>query len=300
MQEIEKAEQQIAKDTGIEFTVYSNQGTVSDWVKGMQTAIGQKVDLIILDGAPDPRLLQPQLAAAKAAGIPVEVTHFYDVSMPDPPACDGCAGGVTAIVKSPLTAAAKAMADWTIVDSKGTADVLIVGVNGFLAVPTMVAAEKKAYADNCPKCKVKVVTQDPTKVGGSPIGEVSTALAQNSKTSYMNPLFDVLIPGSLASAQTAKRAGQIKIMSYNGSAFALKDVATASSPVKMDVAESAEWIAYANMDQAFRLLAGMPPVSEVTPIRVFDGSNIAEAGSTFTGGFGDAYVSGFRKIWGLS
>ena len=44
----------------------------------MQAAIAQKPDLINLDTAPDPRGLQPQIAAAKAAGIPVIVTHFYD------------------------------------------------------------------------------------------------------------------------------------------------------------------------------------------------------------------------------
>ena len=57
---------------------------MSQWVQGMQTAIAQKPALIILDTSPDPRQLQPQIAAAKAAGIPVLVTHFYDVTSPQP------------------------------------------------------------------------------------------------------------------------------------------------------------------------------------------------------------------------
>lgn len=296
---IETAEKAVAKDAGVTLTFYPNQGAVSDWVKGMQSAVARKADLIILEDAPDPRQLQPQIRAAKVAGIPVIVTHFYDALMPEPPGCDGCAAGVTAVVKAPLTGAAAAMADWTIVDSKGTADVLIVTINGLLPIPSMVDAAKKEFADKCPKCKVKVVKLDITQIGNGAIGAVSTALAQDPKINYINPMFDVLIAGSLASAQTANKAGQVKLMSYNGSDFAMKDVATSSSPVQMDVAEPDEWIGYANMDQAFRVLAGMQPVSEVTPIRVFDSTNIAQAGPKYTSGFGDAYRNGFRQLWGL-
>lgn len=297
---IEAAEKTVAGQTGVNLTFYPNQGAVSDWVKGMQTAVAQRADLIILENAPDPRQLQPQIAAAKRAGIPVLVTHFYDAKMPDPPACEGCAAGVTAVVKAPLTAAAAAMADWTIADSKGTADVLVVTINGLLPIPGMIDATKKEYADLCPSCKVKVVSVDITQVGNGAIGAVSTALAQDPGIDYVNPMFDILIPGTQASTTTAGRAGRVKILSYNGSAFAMKAVATPSSPVKMDVAESDEWIGYANMDQVFRILSGMPAATESTPIRVFDATNIAQAGSNYTDGFGDAYVNGYRKLWGLA
>lgn len=297
---IENSEKAIAAETGIRLSFYPNQGAVADWVKGMQTAVAQRADLIVLEDAPDPRQLQPQIAAAKSAGIPVLVTHFYDTKMPGPPSCEGCGTGVRAVVKAPLTDAAAAMADWTIADSGGNADVLVVTINGLLPIPGMVAAEQKAYADRCPKCEVKVVTVDITQIGNGAIGAVSTALAQDPRIDYINPMFDVLIPGTLASATTAGRAGKVKMMSYNGSDFAMKDVADTSSPLKMDVAESDDWIGYANMDQAFRLLAGLPPVAESTPIRVFDSTDIASAGPHHTGGFGNGYITGFRTLWGLS
>ena len=297
---IENAEKQVAALTGVRLTFYLNQGAVSDWVRGMQVAIAQKYNLILLEDAPDPRQLQPQIAAAKAAGIPVLVTHFYDSQMPAPPACQGCAAGVTAIVRAPLTQAASAMADWMIAQSAGHADALIVTVNGLLPIPDMIAAEKATFARDCPACKVKVVSIELTQLGNGPISAVSTALAQDPGIDYINPMFDVLIPGSLAAAQSSGRAPHVTMLSYNGSQFALKDVATASSPVKMDVAEPDGWIGYANMDQAFRLLARMKTVNELTPIRVFNSSNIAQAGADFSGGFGDAYVAGFEKLWGVT
>ena len=65
------------------------------------------------------------------------------------------------------------------------------------------------------------------------------------------------------------------------------------------MAEPDTWVGYANMDQAFRLLAGMPPVNEVTPIRIFDSSNISQAGGgpAYSGGYGTAYITGFFHLW---
>jgi ribose transport system substrate-binding protein len=219
--------------------------------------------------------------------------------MPDPPTCAGCSAGVTAVVKAPLSAAATATADWTIADSQGKADVLIVTINGLLPIPSMLAAAQQEYRDDCPDCTVKTVSVDISQVGNGAIGAVSTALAQDPQIDYINPMFDVLIPGTLAAATTANRAGRVKMMSYNGSEFAMKDVANPSSPVRMDVAEPDGWIGYANMDQAFRLLAGMPAVTGATPLRVFDSTNISQAGSQYTGGFGNSYVTGFQRLWGL-
>jgi len=69
----------------------------------------------------------------------------------------------------------------------------------------------------------------------------------------------------------------------------------------MDVGESAPWIGYATMDQAFRILLKKPTVKESAPVRIFDSSNASEAGAPpeLTKGYGDAYEAGFTKLWGL-
>jgi ribose transport system substrate-binding protein len=121
-QSIEETMQEIADRVGMELTIYANQGQASQWVQGMNAAIAANPDIIVLNTAPDPRLLQPQLEEAKAAGIPVLVTHFYDDSSPEPPDCDGCAAGVTALVTAPFYTAGEAAANWMIQDSNGTAE----------------------------------------------------------------------------------------------------------------------------------------------------------------------------------
>lgn len=301
-QAVEAGEQKAADAAGVKITFFPNEGSPAAWTQGMQTAISQHPDLINLDTAPDPRALQPQIAAAKAAGIPVIVTHFYDATMPDPPACEGCAPGVTAVVKVPFTVVAQAQADYVINASKGKADVLIVSISGLLPVPPMEQKILDEYKTNCPGCKVKLVDVTLQQIGqAGPFSQVSSALVQDPKIDWVNPMFDALIPGSLGAVQAAGKADKIKMLSFNGSAFALQDVASGSSPVIADVAEPNTWIGYANMDQAFRILAGMSPVSEVTPFRIFDKTNISETGGgpNYAGGYGNAYVAGFFGLWGL-
>jgi ribose transport system substrate-binding protein len=56
------------------------------------------------------------------------------------------------------------------------------------------------------------------------------------------------------------------------------------------------------MDQALRILAGEEPVpSENTPLRIFDESNIEQAGvpPALGTGYGDQYIAGYRELWGL-
>src|SRR5260370_23253513 len=108
---IQNTYKQIFSAVGVKWTYYANQGLISQWIAGMDAAIAQRPNLIILSAAPDPRVLQPQLRAAKAAAIPVEVTHFYDRPTPPPPACLACAAGVTALPTAPFGTAAAAEAD---------------------------------------------------------------------------------------------------------------------------------------------------------------------------------------------
>jgi hypothetical protein len=78
---VDEGEAEAAKMVGLKFVESKNEGNPSQWVAGMNQAIGQKVDLIILEGSPDPRSLTVQLAEAKSVGIPVISTHFYDESV---------------------------------------------------------------------------------------------------------------------------------------------------------------------------------------------------------------------------
>jgi len=60
---IDTAMEQVAKLAGIRWVEYANQGEPSQWIQGIDTAIAEHANLVILGGAPSPYQLQPQLKA---------------------------------------------------------------------------------------------------------------------------------------------------------------------------------------------------------------------------------------------
>ncbi len=297
---IQNTYEQIFNAVGVKWTLYANQGLASQWVAGMDAAIAQHPDLIILSTAPDPRVLQPQLRAAKAAGIPVEVTHFYDQSSPPPPACVGCAAGVAALVTAPFNAAGAAEADWIINDSHGHAHVLIVSASDVIPSPGILSAMEGEYRTYCPDCTYKIINIPVAQWNTGVQSQVESALNADPSINYVDALYDAMVTGAVPAVQTVGKTGSVKVLSFNGSPFALDDIRTGNI-MAMDAAENTRWIGFADVDQAFRLLAGMRPVSETTPFRLMDDSNVAQAGVPATNylGYGNAYATGYWHLWGL-
>ena len=202
----------IAKQAGIKMTVYENSGVSSQYVQGMQSAIAQKPSLIILANAPDPRGLQPQIAAAKAAGIPVEVTHFYDDSTPPPPACAGCAAGVTSLETAKFNLSAKLMADWVILHSDGRADVLIPILLGVIPTPGMEAVFKAEFSKYCPSCKAKYINVPAAAFGTSDFSNsVEASISGDPNLNWVLEQFDPVVPSIVSSIATAGRTGKVTL-----------------------------------------------------------------------------------------
>jgi ribose transport system substrate-binding protein len=77
------------------------------------------------------------------------------------------------------------------------------------------------------------------------------------------------------------------------------------SDVTMDVGESEDWLGFAAMDQALRILTGVGPIAsgdEHIPLRVFDKTNVNDAGvpPEFGKGYGEEWLTGYRQMWGLA
>lgn len=299
-QSIEDTMQSIAAKVGMTYTKYANEGQASQWVQGMNAAIAAHPDIIVLNTAPDPRVLQPQLEAAKAAGIPVLVTHFYDDGSPVPPDCDGCAAGVTALVTAPFNVAGEAAANWVIQDSNGTAHIVVVGAGDILPSPATVAKVQETFANNCPACVVTVINNPVADWNNKTQGVVQSALTADPSINYVYPLYDAMVAGAVAAVQTIGKADSVKVLSYNGSPYVLQFIQD-KNIAAMDVGEDTVGIGYANMDQAFRILLGLPTVPERTPIRIFDSTNVNDAGvpPTTGTGYGGALAEGFLALWGL-
>ena len=297
---IQNTYKQLFNAVGVKWMFYANQGLISQWIAGMDTAIAQRPDLIILSAAPDPRVLQPQLRAARAAGIPIEVTQFYDRSAPPPPVCLACAAGVTALVTGPYNNGGAAEADWIINDSHGRAHVLIVMAPDVIPSPGILSAMEREYRTYCPGCTYKVIDVPVAQWSTGLQSQVQSALLADSSVNYVDAEGDGMCTGAVPAVQAVGKTGSVKVVSFNGSPFALDDIRT-SSIIAMDASENTRWIGFADVDQAFRLLAGMSPVNETIPFRVMDKSNVTQAGVPATNylGYGNSYAVGFWHLWGL-
>jgi ribose transport system substrate-binding protein len=291
---------QIAEANGIKFVDFTTKGTPNDWARGIEQAINQKADLIFLTIGVEPKLVKPQLEAAKKAGIPVIPTHLYhDGGDPPPPDVKDLLAGW---VPAPFEKAAALMADYAVANTDGEVNAMIVTSNEVQPSIGMVESAKAELERVCPDCPEPTVVNVPLAEWGAKLRpEMQSALTRDPNINWILPIYDAMALPADAAIKAAGRTGKVKIASFNGEPSALKMIQDGTNYV-MDVGENINWLGYANMDQGFRAMAGQETLeSQKTPLRVFDESIVDEAGTPPVGnkGYGDAYVEGYEKLWGL-
>lgn len=290
----EQAEAAIAKRYGINFVEFPTQGSPEDWIRGIDQAVAAHANGIILN-ALDPRLVAPQLQQAKAAGIAVTSAQFYDLSQ-----AAGAPSTLAAVRADDFTEAARLEADWTISDTGGHADVVVVENQEQLSTVAMVAALKSEFATYCPSCKVQYINVPATDWATRIQPDVQAALAADPGINYVIPIYDPMSQFVIPAITAAGRTGSVHIATFNGTPFALKDLAD-GDVIRMDIGENLDWLASANMDEEFRAMLGQPAVAdEHTPLRVFTSANIADTGNppAYNLGFGSTYTTGYQSLWG--
>jgi len=301
--DVDKVQEEVAGQVGVKWIECTNQGTVSDWIGCMNQAISQKVDLINLSQLPNPASLQPQIKAARAAGIAVISTHGPDpATYPAGAVPPEGTANLTSFVPGPFVQVAQLDADYGIVDSGGKADVLIIAPMEVLSAPGHVAAMQQEFSSKCPGCKVTVLNAPIADWATKLATEVQTALTKDPNLGYVMPIYDGMTSFANSAITAAGRSGRVKIVTYNGNPDALAILAKGGS-VAMNIGESAGWNGLADLDAELRILSGVEPVKdENTPLRVYTKDNVSAAGTppTFDGGFGNSYISGYSTLWRLS
>lgn len=284
----------VANKVGVNFRVFGNHGSPAEWVRGMQTGVNEKVSVIDLLSGIDPSQLHPQISQAKAAGIPVVVSDAYDVAQkPDP--------SVTATADVPYAQAGRLMADWTVSDTKGKADVLVIGSSDVVSSNFMVGAIQNEFKTHCSTCKVKKIDVTVANWASQTQPQVQAALNADPNINYILPVYDSQSQFIVPAITAAGKTGKVHIATYDGTPFVLKMMQD-DSTVRMDVGEDLDWVSKAVMDQDMRVAAGLPPVKNTnTPLYIFTKKNVDTAGKPpkNSTGYGQAYIAGYGKLWGV-
>lgn len=288
--------QAIGKSLGIKVNVYTNPGTVSAWQQGIEQGISTHVAAIDLF-AVDPTQVIPQLKDAKAAHIPVIVQHVTEDGQTPPPSVNGL---YAAQVTTPFNQTGRLSVDYAVSQSGTSTDALVINSAEFPPSNGIVAAIKSEFAKTCPSCKLTVVNVPIANWATQIQSTVQSQLSSDPNINWVIPLYDSESQFAAAGITAAGKSGQVHIASYNGTPFVLK-MMQAGNIVAMDSAENTNWLGYAGMDQTFRVLLGASPVPEQTPLRIIDKSNVSQTGDPpqVGKGLGTAYLSGYRKLWGL-
>ena len=226
---IEKAMQGVAAKVGFKFTTWENQGQSSQWVQGMDTALNQKVSLIDLLAGTDPRVLVPQVAAARAANIPVIASHYSGVEQT--PIVKTFADGDVPI---DYFKAGAMLADWAIVKTKGKLNALTLIATGALSTNSMVAGINEEFK-HCPDCKQKVMNYPVTDWATRITPGVQAALLADPSVNYIIVIYDSMAQFVTPAVTVTGSQDRVKIDAFNGTPFVLGLVQ--SGQVEMDIGE---------------------------------------------------------------
>lgn len=286
---IAKAMQSVSATLGLNMTVWANQANRNEWAQGMNTALNQKASLIDLLAGPDPRALVPQIAAAKAAGIPTIASHFNGFEQ-SAEVAKYAAGDV------PIDyfKAGGLLVDWAVLKTNAKLHALLVTAPGSLSSDSMLNGMKAELA-KCPDCTAKTM-EFPDSWASKITPGVQAALLSDPAINYIivmyDPMTQFVVPAVTLTGSKAKIDG------FNGTPFAIGLVQ--QGKIDMILGENLDWIGHAIVDADLRRMCGMTPVKNPQiPFYIFDASNAADAGRPpqLSEGYGDAYKAGYAALW---
>ena len=280
-----------ARQFGVIVTQYANQGEPSQWVAGMDQALSTHQNLVDITCGLDPSTVSPQIAQFRSVGIDVVSAHAYDPSQHP-------FSGLSALVYSLYTLAGELEADWTILQTHGHENVLIVSDEGDVSTPAILAGIKQQFAQYCLSCTVSYVyipvPDFATEIEPAVAGKINS----DPQLNYIIPIADVMVQYVVPAIVAAGATSRIHVASSNGTPSVVQMIETGPT-VTFDVGEDFPWLSRAILDQDFRvLLHTTPSTSEYAPVRIFTKQNAIDAGSppSFENGYGNAYTN-FAVLW---
>lgn len=296
--------EQIAHDTvaigqkvGMTGTVFDNSGGASGWIPGIEQAISQHYNAIVLICGIDPNLITPQLQAAKRAGIAVIDSGLYDSNQ----------GGqtsplVTAQTNIPNALSMQQSVAYMLLQNKAKPfDIFEIQSNDVPAGVVMDHTIRQEVGQYCPKCAIHSTNIPVPNWATAVQPAVSSGLQSDPNIKAVLPIFDGEVAPAAAAVRASGRSDVKLYGDYGGTPAFIDDMGAGKIPMADDVGPTHLWRAYATMDEVLRVLTGagaVPPNKDADPSRLFTPQNY-QAVNAVNGGFGTGFVTAYTKLWGL-
>jgi ABC-type sugar transport system substrate-binding protein len=285
---ISNAVKEAGSAAGMKVVVFDGKGDVGTWNQGVDQAVAQGADGIILQGI-DPTLVKNGLAKAEAKHIPV-----IDSFNQNP---DEVAPGIAAHVTTDFTRDGKVMADYVLSQTNCDANAIVFTQSIFHLLVNMNDGIKGEFKRLCPDCKLKFVEVDPAKMTTTLGPQTQVALRRDPKINFIMSAYD-----GMASLQVPALEGigsKVPIISHDGTEQNLEYVRDGKLQVADLSFPPADYTGWAQVDQIGRAMTGEKPEGISVPVQLFDKENVPSDVKQAFPAFGD-FRSAFKQVWGLN
>jgi ribose transport system substrate-binding protein len=292
----ENAMKTIAESAGLQYETFPTDGSPTSFQQGFAQAIAKGAGVILLNG-PLPETLEPQIEDAIAAGIPVVPVHLSDQSEP---ALELTPWEAFA----PFNLGAELSALYAVTDLGGEpVKALVIEASGTGPSDGMVQAIRDVLANQAPEGSEVVVSLNIQVPEWSTDIQpaVQSALLANPDINAVIPIYDSMALFAIPGIEQAAADRNLGVYSFNGTPAVLGLIK--DGIMRSNAAESPDWVAYVNLDTAFRAMLDVPPIEKVSgPLRLIDASNVDETGNPPEAGkgFGDEFPDAYMQLWGLA
>jgi ribose transport system substrate-binding protein len=290
--------QEAAKAIGWDFRILDGQGSVPARSSALTQAIALKPDGIIL-GTIDAAEQAPIVEQAVAAGIKVVGWH----AGPGPGKIDAVPGVFTNITTDP-NEVAKAAGLYAVVDSGGTAGVILF-TDSIYAIATAKTNAEKAAVEGCKGCKVLSIEDTPIGDLSNRMGQLTTSLLAKYGKAWtysigVNDLyFDFAVPSLVSAGVDPANGYPRQIAAGDGSVPAFQRIRQKQYQLAT-VAEPLHLHGWQCIDELNRALAGEKPSGYVAHVHLFINANIdKDGGAQNIFDPGNGYKDEYKKIWGV-
>ncbi|KAA9158715.1 substrate-binding domain-containing protein [Amycolatopsis acidicola] len=284
------------KAAGVNLQVCNGGSNPSQISACVSQATGANAGGIITDSIPY-GMAANALDAARAKKIPVLITdQIPDSAHP----ADATLGYIQGAGGDML----KAVADWIIVDSGGTANVLINGSTDSPSTKSYVDQAKQEFSAKCPGCKVTV--NEISSANYSLIASsTSSAILRTPGVNYVVSEFDQYLQPTLQGVQQSGKQTSIKGASTAAQVSGLQ-MLSGKNFLYVDASQASPYQGWASADAIFRLMLGKQLPTYTIPQRLFTRDNVStvstDAAAEGTGSWhGPAdFPDKFKALWGVS
>ena len=278
--------------------IKETDGTISTISDALNSAVKQKSDISVLFGDINKDNIATTIETVQSNGIEV--------------VSSGCAGVtqndhfVDNTVPINYQLAGKLMADWTLVKNQGKVNALAVNNSDSVLSNTIYngfAEEFKQYVSTATGY-CTTVNGTTSEVGNGLSAKIKEALKDDPNINYIIVFDETMISDAVSAV--GQSDSKAKVISTGGSKEAF-DMAQ-SGNLEMLVEKSYEWVGYATIEYALRVMSGSKlPSDQSVPFRIVTSDIIkkaleeddSDADGFYQICFGAAFVDGYTNLWGF-